>query len=251
MDGDMLNLLTLNTHKGFTVLNRRFVLHEIRERVRETGADIVFLQEVVGENSRHAAKHEKWPEDSHYEFLADGVWPDYAYGKNAVYADGHHGNAVLSRYPIEHHENFDISTNPFEQRGFLHCRIAVPDLPQRLHCICVHLGLLPRCRRKQLAMLEAHIERTVEPDAPLVIAGDFNDVSGRNIARLAKASALNDAVVQAQGRAIRTFPAWLPLLALDRIYLRGLSAISAEAHHSGAWTRLSDHAALSAQVRPV
>jgi endonuclease/exonuclease/phosphatase family metal-dependent hydrolase len=244
----MLHLLTLNTHKGFTIFNRRFVLHEIRERIRETAADIVFLQEVVGANERHARKHDHWPDEAQYEFLADGVWPDYAYGRNAVYADGHHGNALLSRYPISHYENHDISTNRFEQRGFLHCQIAVPDFPQPLHCICVHLGLLPRCRRKQLAMLAEHIARTVPADAPLAIAGDFNDVSGRNVARMVNDSGLQDAAELMHGKAVRTFPAWLPILALDHIYLRGLNPTRVDSHHRGAWTRLSDHAAISAEV---
>ena len=244
----MLHLLTLNTHKGFTVLNRRFVLHEIRERICETGADIVFLQEVVGENQRHARKHQSWPDDSQYEYLADGVWPDYAYGKNAVYADGHHGNALLSRYPISHYENCDISTNRFEQRGFLHCQIEVPGFAIPLHCICVHLGLRAGCRRKQLMMLASHLERTVPAAAPLVIAGDFNDVSGRNVARLARDSGLTDAAEAVHGRPIRTFPAWLPMLALDHIYLRGLEPTRVDSHHRGAWTQLSDHAALSTEV---
>ena len=43
-----LRVLTVNTHKGFTALNRRFILPELREAVRSTGADLVFLQEVLG-----------------------------------------------------------------------------------------------------------------------------------------------------------------------------------------------------------
>lgn len=52
---------------------------------------------------------ENWPDTTHYEFLADTMWSDYAYGRNAVYPEGHHGNAVLSRFPIEYYENRDIS----------------------------------------------------------------------------------------------------------------------------------------------
>ena len=43
-----LRVLTVNTHKGFAFLNRRFVLRELREAVRSVGADLVFLQEVQG-----------------------------------------------------------------------------------------------------------------------------------------------------------------------------------------------------------
>jgi len=43
-----LRVLTINTHKGFTALNRRFILPELRSAVQATGADLVFLQEVLG-----------------------------------------------------------------------------------------------------------------------------------------------------------------------------------------------------------
>ena len=79
-----LRVLTVNTHKGFTALNRRFILPELREAVRSTGADLVFLQEVLGGHDRHAARYHDWPDTPHYEFLADSMWSDFAYGRNAV-----------------------------------------------------------------------------------------------------------------------------------------------------------------------
>src|SRR5690606_4346344 len=93
-------VLTVNTHKGFTPLNRRFILPELRKAVRATGADVVFLQEVLGAHARHARRLLDWPEVPHYEFLADEMWPEFAYGRNAVYPDGHHGNALLSKFRI-------------------------------------------------------------------------------------------------------------------------------------------------------
>ncbi|MBP5090759.1 EEP domain-containing protein, partial [Pseudomonas chlororaphis] len=46
-------VLTVNTHKGFTALNRRFILPELREAVRSVEADVVFLQEVHGAHDQH------------------------------------------------------------------------------------------------------------------------------------------------------------------------------------------------------
>ncbi|HGW2947380.1 TPA: endonuclease/exonuclease/phosphatase family protein [Enterobacter asburiae] len=95
-----LKVLTINIHKGFTAFNRRFILPELRDAVRTVSADIVCLQEVMGAHEVHPLHFENWPDTPHYEFLADTMWSDYAYGRNAVYPEGHHGNAVLSRYPI-------------------------------------------------------------------------------------------------------------------------------------------------------
>src|SRR4051794_12416043 len=95
-----LRVLTVNAHKGFAFFNRRFVLHDLRVAVRSVAADIVFLQEVHGAHAEHLKSVDKWPEAPQYEFLADQIWPQYAYGRNAVYPNGHHGNAILSKHPI-------------------------------------------------------------------------------------------------------------------------------------------------------
>ena len=47
MPSPTLRVLSLNAHKGFTPLNRRFILQELREAVRAVAADLVFLQEVM------------------------------------------------------------------------------------------------------------------------------------------------------------------------------------------------------------
>lgn len=91
--------------------------------MRTVSADIVCLQEVMGAHEVHPMHFENWPDTPHYEFLADTMWSDYAYGRNAVYPEGHHGNAVLSRFPIEHYENRDVSVGESEKRGLLYCRI--------------------------------------------------------------------------------------------------------------------------------
>ena len=89
-----LKVLTINIHKGFTAFNRRFILPELRDAVRTVSADIVCLQEVMGAHEVHPLHFENWPDTPHYEFLADTMWSDYAYGRNAVYTEGHHGNAA-------------------------------------------------------------------------------------------------------------------------------------------------------------
>lgn len=145
-----LQVLTVNTHKGFNPFNRRFILPELREAVRSVGADLVFLQEVLGSHSLHAARLPSWPPAPQYEYLADSMWPQFAYGRNAVYPEGHHGNAVLSKHPILAHRNLDVSVAGNEERGLLH---AVIDIGRPLHAVCVHLGLREAQRQRQLQLL--------------------------------------------------------------------------------------------------
>lgn len=243
-----LHIATYNIHKGFSRFNRRMAVHELRDRLKILGADVVFLQEVQGRHEGHAERYENWPPRPQYEFLADSVWTDFAYGKNAVYDEGHHGNAILSRFPIVKWENQDISAHRFENRGLLHCEMEVPGWGERLHAVCVHLGLTAGGRKKQLVALKDRIEELVPADAPLVIAGDFNDWRGGASRYLVEALALHEAFETAHGRPARSYPAGLPIFSLDRIYVRGFRVRKASVHRGHPWSRISDHAALSATL---
>jgi endonuclease/exonuclease/phosphatase family metal-dependent hydrolase len=243
-----LHVATYNIHKGLSHFNRRLVMHDLRERLRGLNADIVFLQEVLGEHQRHADRFHDWPVEPQYEFLADNVWSEFAYGRNAVYDHGHHGNAVLSRFPIVAYENQDVSTNPFETRGVLHCEIRLPDVGASLHCLCVHFALDERGRRQQLTALIDRIVEQVPDEAPVIVAGDFNDWRNRVGKRLAAELGLMEVFRDYRGRPARSYPSRLPLFRLDRIYVRGFSVHHAEVHHGDAWSRISDHALLSARL---
>ncbi|MDD0974231.1 endonuclease/exonuclease/phosphatase family protein [Pseudomonas fontis] len=242
-----IRVLTVNTHKGFTALNRRFILPELREAVRSTGADLVFLQEVLGSHDRHAARYVDWPQTSQYEFLADSMWSDFAYGRNAVYPDGHHGNALLSKYPIVQHRNLDVSITGPERRGLLHCVLDVPGQDE-VHAICVHLSLLESHRQKQLALLQRLLD-SLPVGAPVIIAGDFNDWKQHGNRVLNRQTNLHEVFEQHHGGLARTYPARLPLLRLDRVYLRNAYGHAPKILGSKPWTHLSDHLPLAVEVR--
>lgn len=242
-------VLTLNTHKGFTFFNRKFVLHELREAVRATGADIVFLQEVLGDHARHSQRFKDWPGSPQYEFLADTIWHDFAYGRNAVYPHGHHGNAMLSKFPIARHQNHDISVQGPEKRGLLHCVMQVPGTGREIHGICVHLSLMENHRQQQLDLLCRLVSQHIPADAPLVVAGDFNDWRLRARGALGRCAGMDEVFVAAFGREARTFPSRWPLLRLDRIYVRDVRAANPTVHAFRPWSHLSDHAALSVELQ--
>ena len=245
--GRSLHVLTINMHKGFNFLNRRFVLHELRDAVRASGADLVFLQEVLAVHHEHARRHPTWPTQTQYEFIADSVWPQYAYGKNAVYPQGDHGNALLSKYPILRHDNIDVSVAGHESRGLLHCVISLPESGLEVHAICVHLGLSDAQRRAQIERLIEHVQRSIPEDAALIIAGDFNDWRQR-VAPALHAAGLREVFVERNGQAAKTYPGRWPVLRLDRIYVRGLRIVDASVLDTHPWPHLSDHVPLFAQV---
>ena len=237
-------------HKGMSIFNRRVVIHSVREQLRALDADLVFLQEVVGRHDGHARRHGNWPHGPQHEFLADSMWSDHAYGRNAVHDAGEHGNAILSRYPIVRWENQDVSSHRFESRGLLHAEIEVPGWKAPLHCVCVHLALNARGRGRQLEQLRQRVERMVPADAPLIVAGDFNDWYWRHRATHEFAHPLNmhEVFESDHGAPARSYPSMLPFLRLDRIYVRGFTVHAAQVQRGRGWRHSSDHRTLTCDV---
>lgn len=246
----MISVITYNIHKGFSQFNRRMMLHELRQQLREQSPDIVFLQEVQGRNRRHAKRIDGWPQQPQHSFLAEDVWQSTAYGHNVVNGRGHYGNAILSRFPIVDVFNQDVTHLRFERRGLLHCSIEAPEMTQAVHCVCVHLSLFARSRRRQMDALSVYLEDIVATDSPLIVAGDFNDWRNEADTLLAERLGLCEVFAGSDGNPGRSFPARLPMLRLDRIYVRGFTVRLAEVHAGGPWSKISDHAALSAQLAP-
>lgn len=243
-----LRVATLNIHKGLSHFNRRMVIHDLREGLRALDPDIVFLQEVQGLNDRHRMRFPGCPPEGQHEFLAGADW-QHVYARNAIYAHGHHGNAILSRFPFVSSENHDISDHRFERRGLLHCVLAVPGWRRNLHCVCVHLSLHERGRNRQLETISGRLKEIAARELPIIVAGDFNDWRHRATSILERQLGMTEVSIAHSGRAPRTFPSLLPLLRLDRIYVRGFDVATSRVHAGRPWSMLSDHLAVSAELR--
>ena len=246
-----IRIATFNIHKGVTNFNARFALHRQRELLRKLQVDLVFLQEVQDVHIVNSKRYALWPSAGQVEFLADAVWPEFAYGKNSVYPAGHHGNALLSKFPIIKTHNEDISAHSSEQRGMLHCEINLPNWDVPLHTVCVHFGLFAQWRRQQLEMVALFIEKNVPANAPLIIAGDFNDWSLQGGLALAGRLKVHEVFERHAGLPARSFPSWMPMLRLDRIYVRGFQVKHAQTHSGPQFIQLSDHAVLSATLTKI
>lgn len=241
-----LRVMTYNIRKGLGSTGKATVLKDLREAIRKVEADLVFLQEVMGHSDREEHRKAGLSGD-HLEFLADTVWPHRAYGRNAIRSSGHHGNAILSKLPFKRWENIDISTNPIESRSLLHGVISWPDQRADLHLICLHLNVLERSRNVQVSALAKRVTENVPAQDALLIAGDFNDWRGKASSRLKSELDVSEVGHQNGGNHHRTFPSWMPLLPLDRIYFRKLKLADAKVTDVKTWKNLSDHQAIIAE----
>lgn len=242
-------LLTYNLHKGFGVGNFRFVLHELRRAIERLECDIVCLQEVQGEHHHHRERFEDWPDEAQFEFLADRLWPHHVYGRNAVYQHGHHGNAILSRFPFERWENLNVSPFPSASRSILHGVVRVTADQAPLHVMCVHFGLTGAERYGQVSALLERIHAHVPDDEGLVVAGDFNDWRGSAGRRLEQSLGVREVFRTLTGSHARSFPAWMPVLPVDRVYARGVVPHACQRMSGAPWRSLSDHLPLLCEFR--
>jgi endonuclease/exonuclease/phosphatase family metal-dependent hydrolase len=246
-----IKVLSYNIHKGFSPIARDYTLKAIKEKVRELHIDVVFLQEVLGLHNKYAETVEEWDPRPQFEYLADDIWQHYCYGKNAVYTEGHHGNAILSHFPIASWQNTDISTNRFEQRGFLHARIQMLPLHVHLNAICTHLNLLESGRLPQVTALAEYINKYISPNEPLIVAGDFNDWTGKSTKILEDGCGLRDSHKTLHGDYGRTFPVYFPFMRLDRILVRNCTTLGCVVLDDHPWRDLSDHAAMFSELELV
>lgn len=240
-----MKIFTFNIHKGFNWSNQQLTLRSLKKSLTEVHPDIVFLQEVVGENIEQSQKNPEWIENQ-FEFLADELWDEFAYAKNAVYDQRHHGNVILSKYPIIKKEVINISTNTFEQRGILFCEIQLPN--EILHCYCVHLNLTHQGRIKQYDFIKEVINKNSNQDEKIILAGDFNDWNQKASSFLLDCIDLHEAHKLLHGEYAKTYPAKLPLLRLDRMYLRRVKLKDISVLKGKPWNEYSDHLPLIAEV---
>jgi endonuclease/exonuclease/phosphatase family metal-dependent hydrolase len=236
-----LRVATYNIHKGVQGMGmrRRLEIHNLGHAVEQFDADIVCLQEVRKLHRREERYFSHWPEMPQADYLAPEGY-EAVYRTNAYTRHGEHGNAMLTRWPVVAHQHEDISDHRFEQRGLLHSEVLINDFP--IHVVVVHLGLIHASRLRQVAQLKRFVEREVPGDAPLIVAGDFNDW-GRRVGQELESMSLQTW----QPTNHPTFPARLPLVQLDYVYARGLVPLAAHVPRGRIWWRMSDHLPLVAE----
>ena len=248
----VLRVATYNIHKGVRGIGpaKRLEIHGLSQAIQTLDADLILLQEVHLFHHKHAQtfQHQQpaWPAQGQAEFLAPKGY-DSIYRSNAITPHGEHGNALLCRWPLADASHKDVSHHRFEQRGLLHATLDWQGT--RIHILVAHLGLIHASRLYQVQHIQRFMAEHIPPDAPVILGGDFNDWAER-LDRPLQAMGLTRAEPdsKANHRRWRTFPARVPMFALDRIYTRGLNCVGGEVPRGLSWGRLSDHLPLVVEL---
>ncbi len=223
-----LTVATWNVHGGVG-RDRRYSPARIADVVLETGADVIALQEV---GSRNAS-------DVLLDALVGGTGFAAVDGWTCRRGGCDFGNVVLSRFPIVAAHRLDLTVRGREPRGALDVVASTPH--GALRVIGTHLGLRPGERRAQVRKLLGALAR--ETPLPTVLTGDVNEwyLWGRPLRWLHRRFAPTPAPA--------TFPAWRPVLSLDRLWTQPASLLTELRVHRSALARAaSDHLPLVATL---
>lgn len=209
-----MRLLTYNIHKGVGS-DRRYRLERIIEVIQEQNPDLVCLQEV--DRNVRRSRFQDQPALLAHHLGAKA----HLYQLNVPHREGGYGNLILSRWPFRNQCLLSLRHRRRKPRG---AQLVVVDTPHGpLHLVNWHLGLREKERRWQALHLLNHDSFLEFCHLPTLIAGDYND--WRNT--LGKHHFADHGFQQATApiRRFRSFPAFLALAALDKVYYRGAFAI--------------------------
>ena len=206
-----MRLLTYNIHKGVGGSDRRYRLERIVHVIKAEQPDLVCLQE-VDFNVRRSDYHNQ------PVLLAECVAAAaQLYQLNVPRHEGGYGNLVLSRWPFHLQHQVSLRYRRRKPRGAQMVVIDTPEGP--LHLVNWHLGLADRERCWQVNHLLSLPQFLESAHLPTLIAGDYNDWRNTLGRHCFHAHCFHQ--VTSPVRHFRSFPAFLAVAALDKVYCRG------------------------------
>ncbi len=205
-----MRLLSWNIHKGIGGRDRRYSLQRIIDCIDHEHPDLVCLQEVdrlVGRSDF----------DDQPRLLGQSLNLQSTFQANVPVSNGTYGNLILSRWAVGSTHRISLKRGIRKSRGAQLIHVETPE--GALHLVNTHLGLDERERHWQIDFLLDHELFQSSRVMPTFIAGDFND--WRNT--LAEQSLANHGFQQVTSPPsdYRSFPSWLPVGGLDKVFVRG------------------------------
>lgn len=225
-----ITVVTYNIH-GCVGLDRRYDPARIAAVLREIDADIVCLQEVdaLGGGFRF----------DQASYLGKATDRQVVLAASARERRGRFANAVLTRFPPLATRAIDLAVPGYEPRGAIDVDLMIGR--RVLRVMATHFGLHAGERRLQANRLIAALDEEAGPNRPpahaVLLVGDLNEWRGRN-----------GGGIRALDRCLgpsatpRTFPSWMPVLPLDRIYAFGPAVLGDVSVYRSPLARVaSDH----------
>ena len=205
-----MRLLSWNIHKGIGGRDRRYALQRIIDCIDHERPDLVCLQEVdrlVGRSQF----------DDQPRLLGQSLDLQSIFQANVSVANGTYGNLILSRWAVGSTHRISLKRGIRKARGAQLVHVETPE--GVVHLVNTHLGLDEKERHWQVEFLLAHKLFQSSAAIPTLIAGDFNDWRDTLAERSLASHGFHQ--VTSPAAEFRSFPSWLPVGSLDKVFIRG------------------------------
>jgi endonuclease/exonuclease/phosphatase family metal-dependent hydrolase len=219
-------------------------LERVADLVRQTGADVVLLQEV--DRGTRRSRQVDQP-----DVLARRTGMAVSFGKTLDYDGGEYGIAVLSRWPITREALIRLSVEPpqqraggsYEPRGAQRVILRAPA--GELTLVNTHLDA---SREDHYRRQEARTVVAVARDAGslTLVGGDFNSTPESEVQAQIRQAGWRDAWLECGRGDGFTYPADKPIKRIDYLYLAGATTCTNAVVLP---TTASDHRPLLVTVR--
>ena len=203
-----MRLLTYNIHKGIGGRDRLYRLPRIIEVIENENPDLLCLQE-VDRGVPRSRQHDQ-PSMLAEHLAAIGC----TFQLNVRLKKGGYGNLLLARWPFSERHSISLGLPGKKARG---AQLGIVESPEGLfRFINLHLGLSEQERHQQMEHLLSHHLFRRSQTLPTLIAGDTND--WRNTLAEGGLAARGFKHCTHPISRFRTFPAYLPVGSLDKVY---------------------------------
>jgi endonuclease/exonuclease/phosphatase family metal-dependent hydrolase len=231
-----LRVATYNIHRG-RGLDGRTRIERIAAVLATIDADIVALQEVVGASLLKPGQAAE---------LGAALGMGWVMAPTKLVRTATFGNVVLSRFPVRHHQQYDLTWKTCEPRNCQRVDVAIDEFT--LHLYNVHLGTSLMERRHQAAKLATLVHDRRIP-SPKIVLGDFNEWA-RGLAADVIGERLQSVDISKHLSRRRTYPGFFPILHLDHIYFEGaVDVVRVSLPRDRMALMASDHLPLVADLR--
>ncbi len=234
-------VVTYNVHGCIGIDGVRSVERTV-DVLRAFDADVIGLQEIDVGRARSGGLDQA-------EAIAVRLGMNHVFGAALDDGRGQYGNAVLSRYPLEHLRTQKLPTwrAVSEPRCFIHARVSTAEV--ELEVMVTHFGLGPIERLGQARRVVEEIAAT--RSTHIVLLGDLNCGRG-SIAYRRLSTVLLDAPRTVDPARVRaTYPSYRPILRIDHVFVAsGLEVRDSEVLGFGLARVASDHLPLIITLRP-
>ena len=228
----LVSVLSYNIHECVGADRRRDPAR-IAEVIKESGAQIVGLQEVHSDSSGEEQLHQM-------NYLSALTGLQAVSGSAVERRNGHYGNVLLTSCKVLAVHKLNLSYLAREPRGAIDADLDIGG--ETVRVIVTHLGLRPAERRFQVRKLLSAIAE--QRTRIVLLLSDFNEwlPTGRSLrwihTHLGKTAL------------VRTFPSRFPIFALDRIWVSPPAALVELCCIRTSLSRIaSDHLPLRATIR--